>query len=149
VEKYIKKKDQKCTRDPLKDTRFDAIGSILRTLAVSFVTFSFEKSCLSGRIPINYKLTPMRVLVSIALLIGLNLPLLLADFQPTTSTVIGSAGSSLVDASFAVPSMSTSPENFALRVFAMLTGIFLMGVSAYMAFGRRQRTVPAKISGME
>ena len=94
----------------------------------------------------------MRVLLAIALVIGLCLPVLLADLQPSAKSVIGSAGSSLVEASVATtPVVSGSTENLGLRAFAMLAGILLLVISAYLAFGRKPRPapVPVKISNRE
>lgn len=88
----------------------------------------------------------MRVLLSIALLVGLQLPMLMADVpSANASSMLGSAGK-LVEASMATaPSVSASSENLALRVFALLVGILLLGVAAFMAFGQKQRVAPAKV----
>lgn len=91
----------------------------------------------------------MRVLLFIALMTGLCLPVLLADIQPSANTVIGSGGS-LVEASMATAStVAASSENFALRMFALLMGVMLLLIAAYLAFGRRPKLVPIKVSTKE
>jgi hypothetical protein len=88
----------------------------------------------------------MRFFLTLALLMGMQLPLVLADIQPTATSVLGST-SGLVDASMAVPTVAANSENFALRVFAMCIGILLLGVAAYMAF--KTKAVPAKVTVRE
>jgi hypothetical protein len=87
----------------------------------------------------------MRVLLFIALLTGLCLPVLLADIQPSATTIMGT-GAGLVEASMATATtVAASPENFALRVFSMLVGVLLLLVATYLAFGPRPKQMAVKV----
>jgi hypothetical protein len=84
----------------------------------------------------------MRALLSIILLLGMPATFLLADIQPTASTALG-ASSTFLDSPVATTPIIVGTETLIMRGVAMALGIILLIIAGYLAFGRKQRQLPA------
>ncbi len=85
----------------------------------------------------------MRAVLSIILLLGLSASLLLADLEPSAKAVLAPV-SNLVDVSVATSPGLAVPEDMVMRSIAMGLGIIFLGLSGYLAFGRKPRPLPAQ-----
>lgn len=87
----------------------------------------------------------MRAFLLSALAVGLSLlPLQAEPLIPASTALTSSAG--IVEAAVAAaPVVTSSPDNLALRTFALLAGVLLMVIAGYMAFGPRPRHIFAPI----